>query len=224
MVVGDEFDVTVKADDKAILGKPTVVIESGEEFVTVEGTKIKAVKPNEGEEIKIKITYRDNVWTQTFNVYNDITPEQYDTELYFSAHDGNFYDKDFNVVSIDGLFEGDKVVRAVNANGKTLQVVDGSVVGVDLGAQTTWADTVFTLYTVDKGLIINVKAADLIIDEAEDFDYFALDGTLTVSATAVTYDADDFVWDGYYVMVKDVDAKAYTFNSTRINPTTALWT
>ncbi|MBR2870125.1 MAG: hypothetical protein IKB98_01915 [Clostridia bacterium] len=214
LTIDETVEFSIKLNGTAITGKPVVTVTAGDDYITMDGTTLKAIAASGESEVAVSISYRGIVWTQSFVIYPNIEVTDKEDEVYFSVHDGQFYNDNFDVVTIDELFGEDvTVVRAYDEQGNKLQVVDQKIMGLDLGAQTDWASTKITLYTAEKGIRVSVKAADLIIDETADFEYFGLNGTATIAADSFVYDGDDFVWDGYHVVVKDIDAKAYSHHT-----------
>ncbi len=213
------FGVTVALDgaDTGIKPKLEVIsVDGAEDVVSVNGNKVTALA--EGEQ-DVKVIYGSSEFVFTVNVM--AAPVDLETEYNFSAYDGVFFDNNFNVVSlVDTLINFAQVdtiniLGAKDSNDNTLTVSEtNAILGLDLGKQTTWKETSFVVYTDAGAFRVHFNAADLIVDEAEDFAYFTLDGVLSkTSAGDISYDGDDFVWDGYHVMVKDIVSTAYVHNA-----------
>ena len=213
---GDQIDLSVLYDGKAIVGQPEVTLVEGDQYVSLDGTTLTANSDSSAGTITVKVAYRSNEWTFNVTVWNSITATDYGTELQFSAYNGLFYNGE-NIVTIDDIFGKDvTVVRAVDKDGNRLTVSeDGAILGLDLGAIDSWTENVITLYTAEEGLKVKVKAATLIIDSLDTFkSYFKLSSTPTVTATNATFADGDMEWNGYYVMVKDIEGNGTAFSST----------
>ena len=147
-----------------------------------------------------------------------MVPDTYESELQFSAHDGQFFNGE-NVVTIQDLFDTTEdvaITKALDSAGNTLTVSEGKIQGVTYSkdkANAGWLEDSITLYTEDRAVTVNVKVAELIIDETSDFDYFTIKGAWDKGTTrnnAYTFTEGEFYWDGYYVLAKNIDAKDYS--------------
>ncbi|MBR2871055.1 MAG: hypothetical protein IKB98_06760, partial [Clostridia bacterium] len=205
--IGTEFDVAVEHQGASVGFAPEIAAVSGSEIVSINGTTVTASAAGTAT---IKVAYRDQSWQFTLNIL--ATPTDLEQEYYFSAHDGQFYDEEFNVIALTEIFDKE-ITNVYDAKANKLNLVDGKIMGLDLGKQDTWAETYIVFETAEGNYKLSILGADLIIDETADFEYFGLNGTATIAENSFAYDGDDFVWDGYHVLVKDIDAKAYSHHT-----------
>ena len=206
MTEGDTIAVTATLNDVVVGGKPSLEIISGDKYVSVNGNVITATAENGEETVTVKATYRNASWTINLVVFEAVEITDHETEYQFSAYDGKFFNGD-TVVTLDEILgAGVEITRAYDKDGNALEVKDGAILGLDLGKQTTWAQNSITVYTADGATRIFVDAADAIIDEAKDLKVFSFKGDAFVNKKIVI--EDGFIWDGYYVVVKDIDALA----------------
>ncbi|MBR2870126.1 MAG: hypothetical protein IKB98_01920 [Clostridia bacterium] len=183
-------------------------VVSGSEFVKVEGDKIIGLA--NGEAV---IRFEQGAASKTFNitVINPVVP--YERDLQFSAADGIFFDG-ANVVTVaDILGENTNYTKITDKAGNvlTLDAETGAISGITTSTKD-WEDNAIMFYFEDHVLQVNVRVAELIIDEATDFAHFNVKQAWDYGKTKTnfhTFVEGDFLWTGFYVLAKNIDATGY---------------
>ena len=204
---GKSFDVTVELDGAETGIKPkleVITVDGVEDVVSVSGNRVTGLAKG-SQNVKVIYGSSEHIFTVT------VTPAPVDleTQYYFSAHDGQFYDDNFNVVPLTTVFalDIDNVLSVTDAKDNPLELTaKNTIMGLNLGKQTTWAENSITIATVDLAYRVSILGADAIIDEASDLAVLTPQATGTVTKDSISYDGDDFEDDGYYVVVKDIVA------------------
>ena len=224
--VNDTIELAVNFAGKPIATAPVVEITAGSEYASLNGTVITANVVSNQEKVTVKVSFGELVVNFSFIILPEYVVEDYETELLFSAIDGLFFDADFNLVTVDDIFDSDVTIsRALDAEGNRLTVENDAILGIDLGANDTWKATNVTLYSATEAYKINVKAADLIIDEARDFEYFSLKQTAGVAGGGNTaYIAPgEMEFDGYYILAKDINFEQEGYAHDFYNGQVVAW-
>ena len=204
--VNDVVDVTAKHNT---LDAECSISADASEFITVEGNTVTAVKPTESP-VTITVVVSGEEYTVNLSV---LKPTQEITEeYYFSAMTGEFFNSNFELVSLSTILGGacgDSTV--VTCEGQTLvyDVANGTITGYNFVGQ----DYVQEQLAIDNGsdyiYLVNVKVAELIIDQATDLSAFKFQQEVTFNYDKITYVAGDFYMDGYYVLADNIDATGY---------------
>ena len=216
MFVGDDATISVTYGENDIVGKMQLSIAesdvvNGETVVSINGAKITA---NAKGNAVVKVTLGSASWLVP--VFVDTAPIDYELEYQFSAFDGQFFDGNTVVPFADilaNLTELGTIEEVIDHNGNPLEydAENGVFLGMDLGAidkekGETWKNASIVLVGTDATYRLNAHAADAIIDEAKDLKVFTVEGDVFSGSKIVK--EEGFVWDGYYVVVKDFDAFA----------------
>ena len=206
-VIGKESvaEITIAINDSyTIHNLPKVYVTSGSQYLGVSGNKIIGIAPGVAT---ILVTYNHKSWTATIKVDKPIEP--YAKELQFSAYDGLFFDG-ANVVDIEDIIGDSEVLSVTAFDGTPLSYSDGAILGFKYTAKD-WTENYVLIETDEIIYKVNIKIAELIIDDYTDFSYFTIkhDWTLEGSYVYRFTNADDFNWTGYYVLAKNIDATGY---------------
>ena len=212
---GQQYPVTLRIDGVAVDlkdfgGNITVTLESGNS-VSVTDNVISAVAVSDTPSI-VKISNGKFNFSVAIDVVLDV--EEHDEELYLSAEEGILFDANFNPISVASIFDANSVelIKVYDAFGGLLTVgEDNTILGAGTSS-TGYFETYVILYTADKAIKVDLKVASLIIDEASDLSYFTIKKPWDFNKTLAwgfTFSEGDFAWDGYYVLVKDINASDY---------------
>ena len=190
---------------------PIISVEEGNDIVSVNGSTITAEM--EGTAV-LKITWmadgKDYERTVQVNVSSSM--KEYSEKLLYSAVDGLFFNSKGAVVAVEDIFGDEVVLSNATHITDTLTVLDGKVFGLTTAGNSVVATSI-VLYAENKAVKVNVDAYTLVIDEATDLDYFYL-GNDRDASTNSKWTEDD-VFDGYYVLAKDIDATGYVFGASK---------
>ena len=173
---GSTVTIGVAINGLAVATAPVVTATSGNEFVEIDGNKV--TLNGVGSTATLAIAYRNK--TFTLNVIGTRSVYEYEKELQLSAHDGVLFDGE-NVVALEDVFSSFSldladVTDVSDELGNTIAITDGKITGIKLGIQTDWVNDVITLSNDQYIVKINVRAAELIMDEFDDFAYFKASG------------------------------------------------
>lgn len=177
-----------------------------------------------GETVTVTIKLASFVKTLEYTIYP--VPTQLESDYYFSSVDGAIFDSNFNLVTIDDLFESDVTISFATdklGNMLTVDAQNDAITGIASGSEGFVQDTI-TVYSTDSQVIkFNVQVATLLIDESQDMAFFQLkeelpgsdnpDAAGLIGALSTT----DFNWTGYYALVKDIDFEADGYKHTFLN-------
>lgn len=197
---GSSFSVAVDYEGKSLYGKPVVTAVGGAEFVSITGSTVIA---NAKGVATINVAYAGYNWQFTLNTMS--APIALEQEYYYSAHDGQFYNDSFGVVALSDIFNKE-ILGVYDANSIKLTLADGLITGADFGRQHDWLETYFVFVTAEANYKLSIKAADAIINEASDLSIFSLKSPVT---NGIFSPEGEGVFDGYYVMVNNIDATGY---------------
>ena len=167
------YEAIIKLGDSVIGFDPVVEITSGNEYVSVDGNVVTPIKVSDDETVTIKITYRNNVWTQNLRV--TVPATDYETELQFSAADGVFFNGE-NVVAVSDIVTDNSYTKITDKDGNVLTLSEGKILGMTTSTKD-WEENQILFNYADHALRVNVKVAELIIDDKSDFAYFKASGT-----------------------------------------------
>ena len=206
IIVGDELQVAIQHDNTACENSYALNVITGD-AVTVESNVITATKKGNAVVQVVIGSYKFNI-----NVKVSNPPIDYEKEYQFSNYDGLFFDG-ANVVTtqsiIDDLTDLGELVAVQDGSGNDLSynAETGVITGLEFDNGSSWEDLVIVFVGSEEIYRVHVKAAELIIDEAADFEYFSLKQTAGVAGGGNTaYIAPgDMEFDGYYVLAKDIN-------------------
>ena len=155
--------------------------------------------------------------------------ETLDEEILYSVANGEYFNQEKEVVDFVDVVgtdaEIDKAYVATEEGDQLLELVDGKMVFATSDELQSYQVTIFA---GDKIVKIGLNVATLVIDEVEDFEYFTYTGAFVLpeeSASETSQnkinlladhiiasesEANQLKWNGYYLMVKDIDATGYT--------------
>ena len=190
---------------------PMISIEEGADVVSVNGATITATATGVAI-VKITWSADGKEYEKTVQINVGSSVKEYSEKLIYSAVDGLFFNSKGEVVAIVDIFESEVVLVNATHITDTLTVLDGKVFGLTTSGNSA-IETSIVLYAENKAVKVNVDAYTLVIDEATDLDYFYLGNDRDASTFGAWTDADKF--DGYYVLVKDIDATGYVFGATK---------
>lgn len=131
---------------------------------------------------------------------------------YFDAESTGTLTSEVGDGSYTAYFGAKKVGSAVVSEGQETVVIDG-LSGFD--RMTVGEDYPVTLYNEESGtaFVRDFKYVSKVIDEANDLAMFKIDNTFDGSAGTVK----SSLFDGYYVLGKDIDATEYTHADSGVN-------
>ena len=141
---------------------------------------------------------------------------------YFDAESTGTLTSEVGDGSYTAYFGAKKVGSAVVAEGQETVVIDG-LSGFD--QMTVGEDYPVTLYNEESGtaFVRDFKYVSKVIDEANDLAMFKIVNTFDDSTEQATVKSGLF--DGYYVLGKDIDATGYTHANgiTKIDAASSIW-
>lgn len=195
--------VSLKLGDYVYTSAITLSVIEGEDVVSINGDKFTALALGTA---KIRVTTQN--FAKEFKVVvkhnlNDYNSAQ--TRFAFSALDGE--------LPSDMLKAGETVLEAYDKNGLKLTVSNNKVLGVESNS-SGFVDNQLDIYTDMGGYRVYVKVATKVIDEASDLAVFSMgyyvDDNHDYSTSVKETGDKTTVFDGYYVLVKDIDATGYS--------------
>ena len=193
---------------------PIVEIKENGGNVEVVGNKITVVAEGEST-LTVKYAVYGKAYERELVVSMVKEEIVYEKTLTFSAKDGLFFDG-ANVVSLATIFGEGELTDVAHAT-DTLTLSEGAVLGLTTDGKAVTA-TQIELHSAAKKVTVNVNAYTLVIDEAKDMNLFhhggkgGLTSSWTFDDSQFTEEEDKF--DGYYVLVKDIDMSTSLFNTT----------
>ena len=206
--VGNEISFKISA-----LGEeyctPTLSVASGDDVVEIEGATLTAGKAGTAV-VEIFWTADGKKYLVPVTVQVTVPIEDYTEKLLYSAKDGQFFNTQGKVVTVEDIFGMGATLTNATHTTDALTVTANRVFGLTTSGASA-VETSIVLYTDRKALKINVNAYTLIIDEATDLDYFYLGKR---AATGSEWTKDD-VFAGYYVLVKNINCKNYVFGQAK---------
>ena len=194
-----------------------VTPESGE-TVTIDAVGADTLRSMRGVALAalVKGVYEENSEEETaLKSYlgGDLTVNR-ETALagYFDAESTGTLTSEVGDGSYTAYFGAKKVGSAVVAEGQETVVIDG-LSGFD--RMTVGEDYPVTLYNEESGtaFVRDFKYVSKVIDEANDLAMFKIVNTFDGSAGIV----ESGLFDGYYVLGKDIDATGYTHANSGVN-------
>lgn len=194
-----------------------VTPESGE-AVTIAAVPADTLRSMQGVALAalVKGVYEENSEEETaLKSYlgGDLTVNR-ETALagYFDAESTGTLTSEVGDGSYTAYFGAKKVGSAVVAEGQETVVIDG-LSGFD--RMTVGEDYPVTLYNEESGtaFVRDFKYVSKVIDEANDLAIFKIVNTFDGSAGIV----ESGLFDGYYVLGKDIDAAGYTHANSGVN-------
>jgi hypothetical protein len=201
-----------------------ITVTTGSEYVSVVGNVV-TITGNSNENIVITAKFGNATATITLKVTGMAIAEEY----FFSASEGKFFNQAGDEKTLAEVLGSEvTLTSAVDKDG--VNVLSNGAIANVASSKDGLIDNKFML-TTDSGFeyTVFVKVATLVIDEAADLDYFTYHGAFTTTdaisdatqkafATWLTDanngEQNEFMWNGYYLMVKDVDgaAEGYVHN------------
>lgn len=186
------YDFVVEAkEENDVLSN--VVVETEETYLTYANGVLSIVRPGTSF-VNIKATLSSGAVVNYSVKINVVRPvkEYAQTLAYFSALDGD----SVQGITLSDVVNGERIIDAVDEYGNKLTVMEGKVYGVQTkGYEKT--QTSITVYTAKIGVKVDIIAYTKLIDEATDFEIFNIGK------------AENFEFDGYYMLLNDIDANEY---------------
>ncbi len=229
LYAGEQATISVNVGDSADIIPYSVTVE--DEFANVITADGNVISPLEAGDAIATVSYvRDDV-SYSFDLNVKSYGELYRVEQTYqlSAYDGVLF-KGSDVVELSDIISGG-VTKIETASGRALTYTDGKILGYNSTSKEGLIQDSLYVYTADRTTVLFVDVATLILDQAEDFAYFSYKGafdpstyTEAVGANGATqanaatfgkaaYTDASLKWNGYYLMVKDIDASTATYGT-----------
>ena len=184
----------------------TVTLTSGNS-ISVDGKTVTSGKTASSALSVLTITDK-NLGTFVVSVDVVAPTTEYGEELVYSARTGEFFKGD-TPIEISDIFGKDvTLIKAYDKDNNLLSVDNNVISGVATSNIAILSDEL-TLVAESESIKVKVKAVALVIDEAEDLYCFQADSNAIVNTSTWTIDfasADALKVEGYYMLVKNIDA------------------
>ncbi len=204
-----------------------VQIVSGAKFVTVEDSTVKFTQRT-NEKIVIKLVA--GIASRTIEV--TVSGETIAEEYLYSVADGVFFNQAGEAKTLAEVIGANEAVLTEGTDKDGNSIVSNGVITGVASSKDGLVENKFSLTINGSKYNVFVNVATLIIDEAEDFEFFTYTGafdptsiTDAASSDAMKYQASKFIateagqllWNGYYMLAKDIDASTATYGNAE-NP------
>ncbi len=203
-VATSSFEVVASIDDVPLA--VTAELTSGSRYVDFDGTTVSS-KGFVGEaEITLSYEIRGEAKTQVIPVH--VTPTLYNYEGVvenFSIIHGEVA-KGKSLRSILGT----DILAAYDENGNPLTVENNKLFGIEDNKSADGIDTTITIYSARRGYTVRLTGYSGIFAEAEDFEVFDINASYASgNFSPIDTDKPMGAWDGYYVLLNNIDATNY---------------
>lgn len=212
------FTVTANYNGESVAA--TVEIESGEEYITLD-TEAGTIEGNgiAGEAVvSVSVAADGQEYKLTLPVTVAQTIYTYETTLTdFSVMHGDTV----RGTTLSRVFGGETIVKVYDDSGAEYEVRDNKVYGLPSSKTGKFTHSL-TVCTAEYGYELNVEGYTGIIAKASDLAYFDINVGY-YSGLGSFYAVDESrpmqVWDGYYVLMRSIDASEYTHKANGENLT-----
>ena len=208
-VVASPLEIEASVDDVPF--DVNVELTAGERYVDYDPVAKTISSKGFTGEAELTLTYElfGELQTQIIPVHVVPTVYRYETVVEnFSAIHGEVA----TGKSLRSILGAD-IIAAYDENGNALTVENNKIFGIEDSKTEAGIHTEITIYSTRRGYTIELKGYSGVFAEAEDFEVFNIN---TIYGSGAFNPIDESkpigVWDGYYVLLNNIDATNYVHN------------
>lgn len=203
-VATSSFEIVASIDDVPF--EVTAELTAGQRYVDFDGTTVSS-KGFTGE-AEITLSYEIKGEAKTLVIPVHVTPTLYNYEGVaenFSIIHGEVA-KGKSLRSILGA----DILAAYDENGNPLTIENNKLFGIEDNKSAEGIDTTITIYSARRGYTVRLTGYSGVFAEAEDFEVFDINAAYASgNFTAIDESKPVGAWDGYYVLLNNIDATNY---------------